>query len=70
MSEGIYASLNGGIGSNDNAAHVSRKPPPHGGGGRRRAEHLVTCYQIHSPDVVVAEQSLEPRERGRAPTAS
>lgn len=55
VSEGIYASLNGGIGSNDDPAHVAEN--------RRRmaqtlgvdASHFLTAYQVHSPDVVVAE---------------
>ena len=54
VSEGIYAGLNGGIGSNDDAAHVAEN--------RRRMaeqmgvapERLLTLYQVHSPDVVVA----------------
>lgn len=56
VSEGIYASLNGGIGSNDDPAHVSEN--------RRRMAamlgvdvmHFLTAYQVHSPDVVIAEK--------------
>ncbi|WP_454616933.1 peptidoglycan editing factor PgeF [Bradyrhizobium cenepequi] len=54
VSEGIYAGLNGGIGSNDAADNVAENR-------RRMAEHmgvgpdrLLTLYQVHSPDVVVA----------------
>jgi hypothetical protein len=54
VSEGIYAGLNGGIGSNDDAANVAENR-------RRMAEQmgvspgrLLTLYQVHSPDVVVA----------------
>jgi purine-nucleoside/S-methyl-5'-thioadenosine phosphorylase / adenosine deaminase len=54
VSEGIYAGLNGGIGSNDAAENVAENR-------RRMAEHmgvgpdrLLTLYQVHSPDVVVA----------------
>jgi len=54
VSEGIYAGLNGGLGSNDDPAHVAEN--------RRRmaAEmgvdplHFLTAYQVHSPDVAVA----------------
>ena len=54
VSGGIYASLNGGIGSNDDPAHVAEN--------RRRManqigvapEHLLSVHQTHSPDVVVA----------------
>lgn len=54
VSEGIYASLNAGIGSNDDAGNVVENR-------RRMAAHmgvapdrLLTLYQVHSPDVVVA----------------
>lgn len=54
VSEGIYAGLNGGLGSDDDPAHVAEN--------RRRmaAEmgvaplHFLTAYQVHSPDVAVA----------------
>ncbi|MDI4238896.1 peptidoglycan editing factor PgeF [Bradyrhizobium sp. Arg237L] len=54
VSEGIYAGLNGGIGSNDAADNVAENR-------RRMAERLgvgpdrlLTLYQVHSPEVVVA----------------
>jgi YfiH family protein len=64
VSEGIYASLNGGIGSNDNAAHVSenRKRMSEAVG----TEHLITCYQIHSTDVVVAGKAWSRESAARA----
>ena len=37
VSEGIYASLNGGLGSSDDPARVAREPAPDGGRARRRA---------------------------------
>jgi polyphenol oxidase len=54
VSDGIYASLNGGIGSNDDPAYVAEN--------RRRMaaqlgvtpEHFITVHQTHSPDVAVA----------------
>jgi len=54
VSEGIYASLNGGQGSDDDPAKVKEN--------RRRMsallevpeDHLVSCNQIHSPDAVIA----------------
>ena len=33
-------------------------------------ERLLTAYQIHSPDVVVADDAVDARERARAPTPS
>ena len=54
VSEGVYAGLNGGIGSRDAADNVAENR-------RRMAERmgvgpdrLLTLYQVHSPDVVVA----------------
>jgi polyphenol oxidase len=55
VSAGLYASLNGGIGSRDEPENVREN--------RARmaralgANNLVTAYQVHSPDVVVAEQA-------------
>jgi polyphenol oxidase len=54
VSGGIYGSLNGGLGSNDNPVHVAENR-------RRMAERMgvspaqfLSVYQIHSPDAVVA----------------
>jgi len=54
VSGGIYASLNGGLGSRDDAAHVAENR-------RRMAEqlgvepkHFLSVHQTHSPDVIVA----------------
>src|SRR3954466_16371603 len=54
VSGGIYQGLNGGLGSNDDPAHVAEN--------RRRMadlmgvapEHFLSVHQIHSPDAVVA----------------
>jgi polyphenol oxidase len=54
VSDHIYASLNGGLGSNDDPARVAEN--------RRRMaeqmgvapEHLLSVHQVHSPDAVVA----------------
>ena len=37
VSEGLYASLNGGLGSSDDPDPGAREPPPHGRGTRGRA---------------------------------
>jgi YfiH family protein len=66
VSSGIYDSLNAGLGSKDDPANVREN--------RARMEdaigvargHLVTCYQIHSPNVIVAET---PWTRENAPRA-
>ncbi len=57
ISQGIYASLNGGLGSKDDQAHVVEN--------RRRMaaelgvapSHFLTAYQVHSPDVAVATET-------------
>lgn len=66
VSGGIYASLNGGVGSNDDPAHVTENR-------RRMAEHLgvqpslfLTVFQIHSPDVAVATAPWDTAARPRA----
>lgn len=66
VSTGLYASLNGGVGSNDDAAHVTENR-------RRMAEHLgvqptqfLTAFQIHSPDVAVATAPWDAASRPRA----
>jgi YfiH family protein len=66
VSEGVYASLNGGLGSNDDRAHVSEN--------RRRMTAalgvadgaLAMAYQIHSPDAVVATHPWTREGRPRA----
>ena len=60
VSEGIFASLNCGFGSGDQPANVAanRARAMHRlglGGGR-----LATAYQIHSAQVIVAEESWDP----------
>src|SRR5579872_3004248 len=66
VSHGVYASLNGGVGSKDSPDSVAEN--------RRRMavalgvepSHLLSAYQIHSPDVVVAEK---PWDRDNRPHA-
>ena len=66
ISSGIYQGLNGGIGSNDDAANVTEN--------RRRMaeqmgvvpEHFLSVHQIHSPDAVVATGPWQSETRPRA----
>ncbi len=66
VSDGIYAGLNGGIGSNDAPANVAEN--------RRRMaqqmgvmpEHFLTLFQVHSPDVIVASAPWNTSSRPRA----
>ena len=55
VSGGLYASLNGGVGSNDAAAHVAENRARMAAAVGVEPHRLVTAYQIHSPQVVVAE---------------
>jgi YfiH family protein len=66
VSGGIYAGLNGGIGSRDDPANVAEN--------RRRMaeqigvapEHFLTLYQVHSPDAVAASAPWDNTSRPRA----
>jgi polyphenol oxidase len=55
VSEGCYASLNGGIGSHDNAGHVAENRARMATALGVAPQQFLTAYQIHSPRVVVAE---------------
>jgi polyphenol oxidase len=66
VSGGIYASLNAGIGSKDDPAHVAENR-------RRMAErmgvapaHFLTVHQTHSRDVAVAAAPWDTASRPRA----
>ena len=66
VSDGIYASLNGGIGSNDAPENVRENRARMAQALGVAPAHFVSCYQIHSPDVIVA---TEPWTRENAPRA-
>jgi YfiH family protein len=66
VSDGFYASLNGGTGSNDMPANVIENRARMAAGVGVAPERLLTCYQVHSPDVVVAETPWTPEQRPRA----
>ncbi len=65
VSEGIYASLNGGVGSNDDQAQVSENRARMAAALKVAPERFLSLYQVHSPDVVVATEPwpLERRPR-------
>jgi YfiH family protein len=66
VSDGIYQSLNAGLGSQDDPANIAEN--------RRRMaeqmavtpEHFLSLHQTHSPDVVVASGPWEGASRPRA----
>ncbi len=56
VSNGIYASLNGGQGSADRAERVAENRARMAAALGVQPERFITAYQIHSPDVIVAER--------------
>ena len=66
VSEGIYASLNGGIGSNDHPDRVAENRARMASGVGVRPDRLLTAYQVHSPDVVIVAAPWTPDRRPRA----
>ena len=66
VSDGVYASLNGGIGSDDAPGNVAENRARMAAALGVQPEHFLTAYQIHSPDVVTVEK---PWTRGHGPRA-
>ena len=66
VSEGLYATLNAGLGSQDKPENVRENRARMAAALGVEPGHLVTAYQVHSPDVVVAEA---PWTRADAPRA-
>jgi polyphenol oxidase len=56
VSEGIYASLNGGQGSRDDPANITENRRLMAAALKVADGHLVTCYQIHSAEAVIATE--------------
>ncbi|MGH6664995.1 MAG: polyphenol oxidase family protein, partial [Pseudolabrys sp.] len=66
VSPGVYASLNGGVGSNDAPANVAENRARMAAALGVAPDHLLTAYQIHSPEVVVADKPWTKENRPRA----
>jgi YfiH family protein len=66
VSPGIYASLNAGVGSDDDPQNVAANRARMAASLGVAPERFLTCYQIHSPDVVVAETPWSGGARPRA----
>jgi YfiH family protein len=66
VSGGVYATLNAGIGSHDDPQNVAINRARMAAAIGVAPERLLTCYQIHSPDVIVAEKPWGPEGRPRA----
>ncbi|HTS42243.1 MAG TPA: peptidoglycan editing factor PgeF [Xanthobacteraceae bacterium] len=65
VSSGLYASLNG-VGSDDRPESVAENRARMAAALAVKPDHLITAYQIHSPDVVVAERPWVESDRPRA----
>src|SRR5882724_7258216 len=66
VSEGIYDSLNGGLGSEDQPAKVAENRARMAAALGVKPENFLSVYQIHSPNVAVAEAPWPAAERPRA----
>lgn len=66
VSTGLYASLNGGIGSADSVANVVENRARMAAALSVEPHCLITAYQIHSPQVIVADEPWLPEARPRA----
>ncbi len=66
VSEGVYASLNGGVGSSDDPERVARNRALMAEQIGVAPENLVTVHQVASPTAVVATRAWPREERPRA----
>jgi YfiH family protein len=66
VSQGVYATLNGGVGSNDAPDKVEENRARMAAALDVAPDRLLTAYQSHSPDVVVAERPWTRADRPRA----
>ncbi len=66
VSQGVYASLNGGVGSDDAPAKVGENRARMAAALGVTPERLLTPYQIHSPDVIAVERPWPQDQRPRA----
>jgi hypothetical protein len=66
VSGGIYAGLNGGIGSNDDPAKVAENRRLMAEQMGVTTDHFLTLFQVHSPDAVVASGPWDTTSRPRA----
>jgi YfiH family protein len=66
VSTGVYASLNGGTGSNDEAALIAENRARMAAALGCKPQNFLTAYQIHSPNVVIADAPWTHEQRPRA----
>jgi polyphenol oxidase len=66
VSAGFYESLNGGVGSQDNASHVAENRARMAASLGVAPQRFLTAYQVHSPNVVIADAPWTSETRPRA----
>jgi YfiH family protein len=66
VSQGVYATLNGGTGSDDAPDKIAENRARMAAALGVTPDRLLTAYQIHSPDVVVAERPWTRENRPHA----
>ncbi|HZZ90054.1 MAG TPA: peptidoglycan editing factor PgeF [Caulobacteraceae bacterium] len=66
VSDGVFASLNVGVGSGDDPGAVGENRERAARALGASADALLTCYQIHSATAVVADAPFAERPRGDA----
>jgi YfiH family protein len=66
VSQGVYATLNGGIGSKDAPENVTENRARMAAALGVHPDRFVSAYQIHSPDVVTVEQPWPHDQRPKA----
>ena len=66
VSHGVYATLNGGVGSDDTPDKVAENRARMATVLGVTPDRLLTPYQIHSPDVAIVEEPWTPDSRPRA----
>ncbi len=63
VSEGVYATLNGGVGSSDAPAHVAENKRRMAETLGVAAERFLVPFQIHSPDCLIVDAPWSERPR-------
>ncbi|MGO9398786.1 MAG: peptidoglycan editing factor PgeF [Xanthobacteraceae bacterium] len=66
VSGGLYSSLNGGVGSRDHAGHIAENRARMAAALDVEPHCFLTAYQVHSPEVAVAETPWPVEARPRA----
>jgi len=70
VTEGLYASLNCGVGSADDAGHVAENRRRVAAVLGQQADRLVTLHQHHSADCLVLDAPVDPARRPKADAAA